>query len=89
MICPKCLVHCHSANIIDNQFVMDCGSEADAGSKANAVVDIKCTSCVDNAPVTKWCVECAEFICDSCVQVSTSVLLMSRILHPWLDLVFT
>lgn len=29
---------------------------------------IKCSSCTDDAPATSWCVECAEYICDSCVQ---------------------
>lgn len=29
---------------------------------------IKCSSCTDDANATSWCVECAEFICDSCVQ---------------------
>lgn len=29
---------------------------------------IKCSSCSDDAPATSWCVECAEYICDSCVQ---------------------
>lgn len=27
-----------------------------------------CSSCSDDAPATSWCVECAEYICDSCVQ---------------------
>lgn len=31
--------------------------------------DLKCSSCQDGAPATSWCVECAEFICDDCVQV--------------------
>lgn len=29
---------------------------------------IKCSGCTDDAPATSWCVECAEYICDSCVQ---------------------
>jgi hypothetical protein len=33
--------------------------------------DLKCTSCqVENALATSWCVDCAEYICDGCVQVS-------------------
>lgn len=28
----------------------------------------KCNSCTDDNPATSWCVECAELICDSCVQ---------------------
>lgn len=27
-----------------------------------------CSSCTDDAAATSWCVECAEYICDSCVQ---------------------
>lgn len=29
---------------------------------------LKCSSCTDDEPATSWCVECAEYICDSCVQ---------------------
>lgn len=29
---------------------------------------LKCSSCTDDAPATSWCVECAEYICDSCVN---------------------
>lgn len=29
---------------------------------------IKCSSCTEDANATSWCVECSEFICDSCVQ---------------------
>lgn len=29
---------------------------------------IKCSSCAEDANATSWCVECSEFICDSCVQ---------------------
>lgn len=29
---------------------------------------IKCSSCTDDAVATSWCVECSEYICDSCVQ---------------------
>lgn len=29
---------------------------------------IKCSSCSDDVSATSWCVECSEFICDSCVQ---------------------
>lgn len=29
---------------------------------------IQCSSCSDNAVATSWCVDCSEYICDSCVQ---------------------
>lgn len=71
--CPTCHVICNSQNIIDNQFLMETDTEVEsATSEPSAKVqDIKCSSCTDNAPATSWCVECAEFICDSCVQVNT------------------
>lgn len=69
--CPTCNVICNSQNIIDNQFLLETDSEIESGQSEAPVKpqDVKCSSCSDNASATSWCVECAEFICDSCVQV--------------------
>lgn len=49
--------------------------ESDTGANADlnkSLSDLKCSSCQDSAPATSWCVDCAEFICDDCVQVISS-----------------
>jgi hypothetical protein len=70
IICTVCRVHCRSKNIIENQFLLEAGSEAESVRNESKTSDLKCTSCqVDNAPATSWCVDCGEYICDGCVQV--------------------
>ncbi|KAK6637203.1 hypothetical protein RUM44_007617 [Polyplax serrata] len=68
--CPTCNVICTSQNVIDNQFLLETDTDVESGASEPIVKnqDVKCSSCSDNAPATSWCVECAEFICDSCVQ---------------------
>ncbi|XP_039295155.1 E3 ubiquitin-protein ligase TRIM33 isoform X3 [Nilaparvata lugens] len=77
--CPRCLVNCRQSMIIDNLFLSEClatsgvvgGGGADGGdgteSGEQRMGDLKCGSCAETG-VTSWCVECAEFICDICVQ---------------------
>ncbi|XP_004535648.1 transcription intermediary factor 1-alpha isoform X3 [Ceratitis capitata] len=76
--CPVCNMASQNEFIIDNQFLIEqCtaagdnsladGSSADA-TKATVTANITCSSCSDNAVATSWCVDCSEYICDSCVQ---------------------
>lgn len=44
------------------------GGGATAGTKSAISNVIQCSSCSDNAIATSWCVDCSEYICDSCVQ---------------------
>ncbi|KAG8299267.1 hypothetical protein J6590_105138 [Homalodisca vitripennis] len=68
-VCPLCHVICRATNIIENHFLVEslpAVSEGD-GSDSSKLTELKCGSCPDTA-ATSWCVECAEFICDGCVQ---------------------
>ena len=65
-------MHCRSKNIIENQFLLEAGCEAESVQNESKTSDLKCTSCqVENALATSWCVDCAEYICDGCVQVGS------------------
>lgn len=71
VVCPVCHVICSGNNIIENHFLVEgcptAVSETDTAdvSKFN---ELKCGSCPETA-ATSWCVECAEYICEGCVQV--------------------
>lgn len=62
--------------IIDNQFLIEqCaagevndGSSTSDSAKQTAANNVQCSSCSDGAIATSWCVDCSEYICDSCVQ---------------------
>lgn len=73
LVCPVCHVICRGNNIIENHFLIEStplpANEAEPNDSAK-FNDLKCGSCPENAPATSWCVECAEYICDGCVQVS-------------------
>ncbi|XP_037945595.1 E3 ubiquitin-protein ligase TRIM33 isoform X2 [Teleopsis dalmanni] len=75
--CPMCNMASQNEFIVDNQFLIeqctangenngDGSSTSDA--KASVTASIQCSSCSDNAVATSWCVDCSEYICDSCVQ---------------------
>ncbi|KAL9890329.1 tripartite motif-containing protein bonus isoform 4-T4 [Glossina fuscipes fuscipes] len=76
--CPICNMASQNELIIDNQFLIEqCtaagemsadGSSCTEGTKTSASASIQCSSCSDNAIATSWCVDCSEYICDSCVQ---------------------
>lgn len=57
-------------HIIENQFIIEQNANEDSQNSAesDAKTVIKCSSCSDDISATSWCVECSEFICDSCVQ---------------------
>lgn len=78
--CPVCNMASQNEFIIDNQFLIEqCttgensivgadGTSSIDASKTTAAANIQCSSCSDNAVATSWCVDCSEYICDSCVQ---------------------
>ncbi|XP_013178808.1 PREDICTED: transcription intermediary factor 1-beta-like, partial [Papilio xuthus] len=41
---------------------------AGAGGAGGGAGEQQCNSCEDPEPATSYCVDCAEFICDSCVS---------------------
>lgn len=69
--CPICKMESRLEFIIDNVFLSETTASSgddNPGSVESTKDLIKCSSCSDDAIATSWCVECAEFICDSCVQ---------------------
>lgn len=66
----KCGTLSKPDGVILNQFLIETaeiGADDAQGAETEAKI-IKCSSCTDDANATSWCVECAEYICDSCVQ---------------------
>ncbi|KNC27055.1 hypothetical protein FF38_10786 [Lucilia cuprina] len=73
--CPICNMASQNEFIIDNQFLIEhCTGAGDMSADANDSIgsktsnNIPCSSCSDNNIATSWCVDCSEYICDSCVQ---------------------
>ncbi|XP_063384377.1 E3 ubiquitin-protein ligase TRIM33 [Cydia fagiglandana] len=64
--CPVCRLQCQPANMIDQRFVLEkmCPDTPPAAAER----DQHCSSCEEPEPATSYCADCAEFICDSCVQ---------------------
>lgn len=68
LFCPVCKMESRSEFIIDNVFLSESIADENPSSVESTKDMIKCSSCSDDAAATSWCVDCAEFICDSCVQ---------------------
>lgn len=83
VLCVACSMPNQLIGIIENQFLVEqltlleetaATAAAAAASSTNGVSDtaaaatIQCSGCSDDVAATSWCVECAEYICDSCVQ---------------------
>lgn len=78
--CPVCDNASQQEFIVDNQFLIEQCTAGDSGDgvgllgltgegqKSSAAASIQCSSCSDGAVATSWCVDCSEYICDSCVQ---------------------
>lgn len=75
--CPVCDNASQNEFIVDNQFLIEqcTAGEGDGaagatgeGLKSAVAATIQCSSCSDGAVATSWCVDCSEYICDSCVQ---------------------
>lgn len=73
--CQVCNVTSQIENLIENRFIskiieedINIGTDDESTETEE---EKKCTSCHDNAIATSWCVECEEFICQSCVMVIT------------------
>lgn len=78
VVCPSCHVMCRPSSIIENHFLAESVALAALGDlEAAGDTARQCGSCPDTA-ATSWCVDCAEFICDGCVQVSS---LSNSMLH--------
>lgn len=70
--CSSCQIACDPDKIIDNQFLLELTAatleDNSTTTASNKFADLKCSSCSDNIVATSWCIDCAEFICDICVQ---------------------
>lgn len=74
--CPVCDNASQNEYIIENQFLIEQCAAGDSGDgngsndglKSSLTANIQCSSCSDGAVATSWCVDCSEYICDSCVQ---------------------
>ncbi|XP_017695097.1 PREDICTED: transcription intermediary factor 1-beta [Lepidothrix coronata] len=67
--CPVCHYQCPLGDILDNFFLQDSGAGATAGPEPRQ----SCSSCEDNAAATRFCDDCAEPLCDTCVQAHLRV----------------
>ncbi|XP_072777641.1 transcription intermediary factor 1-beta isoform X2 [Taeniopygia guttata] len=65
--CPVCHQPCPLGDIMENFFLQDSGVGTAPASKQS------CTSCEDNAAATSFCLECAEPLCDTCVEAHQRV----------------
>ncbi|XP_015174099.1 PREDICTED: E3 ubiquitin-protein ligase TRIM33-like [Polistes dominula] len=71
IVCQICNVTSQVENLIENRFISKIIEEDNTGTDDESIEteeEKKCTSCHDNAIATSWCVECEEFICQSCVM---------------------
>lgn len=67
--CTLCNLPSGQDKIIENQFLLEASNtDETSNSSASKTADLKCSSCSEDIIATCWCVDCAEFICDSCVQ---------------------
>ncbi|XP_077994227.1 transcription intermediary factor 1-alpha-like isoform X2 [Glandiceps talaboti] len=73
--CPSCKQDARTLdNIIDNFFILDSiTTNCENTTTSTTETDVKCTSCDDNASVTSYCDDCAEWLCDTCVQAHQRV----------------
>uniref|UniRef100_A0A8C5B5Y6 Tripartite motif containing 33 n=1 Tax=Gadus morhua TaxID=8049 RepID=A0A8C5B5Y6_GADMO len=70
MRCTVCCQDYKQSDIIDNYFVKDTSEATNTSSEKSAQT---CTSCEDNAGTIGFCVECAEWLCKTCVEAHQRV----------------
>ncbi|XP_056398984.1 transcription intermediary factor 1-beta isoform X2 [Hyla sarda] len=66
--CPVCKNQCYQKEIVENYFLRE---EDAAGQSAGTIQ--RCTSCDDNAIANSYCCECAEWLCETCVEAHQRV----------------
>lgn len=74
VVCPMCKMENRSDFIINNHFLIellsaiqaDDGASASGGSSGSAEEVAKCAN--DDNPASRYCVDCSELICDTCVE---------------------
>ncbi|XP_053717764.1 transcription intermediary factor 1-alpha isoform X2 [Synchiropus splendidus] len=68
--CPICCQECWESDLLDNFFVKD---SAEVPSSTVEKTRQVCMSCDDNTEATGYCVECAEFLCVTCIEAHQRV----------------
>ncbi|XP_014749182.1 PREDICTED: transcription intermediary factor 1-beta [Sturnus vulgaris] len=73
--CPVCHQQCPLGDIMENFFLQDggAGTALGQGSGQRVPCPQTCTNCEDNAAATSFCLECAEPLCDTCVEAHQRV----------------
>ncbi|KAM9299163.1 transcription intermediary factor 1-beta [Gastrophryne carolinensis] len=66
--CPVCKNQCSQRDIVENYFLRE-----DSSSDQAAEAIQRCTSCEDNAIANSYCVECTEWLCETCVEAHQRV----------------
>ncbi|XP_069805135.1 transcription intermediary factor 1-beta isoform X2 [Dendropsophus ebraccatus] len=66
--CPVCKNQCYQKEIVENYFLR----EDSAVDQAAGTIQ-RCTSCEDNAIANSYCMECTEWLCETCVEAHQRV----------------
>ncbi|KAM8927937.1 transcription intermediary factor 1-beta [Pelodytes ibericus] len=68
VFCPICKHQCFQKDIVDNYFLKE---ESSSGQVTETIQ--RCTSCEDNAVANSYCIECTEWLCETCVEAHQRV----------------
>ncbi|KAM4650661.1 transcription intermediary factor 1-beta [Discoglossus pictus] len=66
--CPVCKHQCFQKDVVENFFLR----EATATDQVAETIQ-RCTSCEDNAVANSYCIECTEWLCETCVEAHQRV----------------
>ncbi|XP_018080126.1 tripartite motif containing 28 L homeolog isoform X2 [Xenopus laevis] len=66
--CPVCKHQCFQKDIVENYFL-----KVDPSSEPVTETIQRCTSCDDNTVANSYCVECTEWLCETCVEAHQRV----------------
>ncbi|XP_075046271.1 transcription intermediary factor 1-beta [Mixophyes fleayi] len=66
--CPVCKNQCFQKDIVENYFLRE-----DSSSEQVTETIQRCTSCEDNAIANSYCIECTEWLCETCVEAHQRV----------------
>ncbi|XP_063799396.1 transcription intermediary factor 1-beta isoform X2 [Pseudophryne corroboree] len=66
--CPVCKNQCFQKDIVENYFLRE-----DSPSEQVTETIQRCTSCEDNAIANSYCIECTEWLCETCVEAHQRV----------------
>nr|XP_020480670.1 transcription intermediary factor 1-alpha-like isoform X2 [Monopterus albus] len=68
--CPVCRQECMEADVMENVFVKD--SAESPSSTVERTLQL-CMTCDDNTEATGFCMDCAEYLCATCVEAHQRV----------------